>query len=82
MQLWLLKKKRSWKYEMIDTIGKPLAMAEKELRKAQVKYTVRITRPTRQIPDVDEECFYVVRQQFRTDTCDLVVAAKMHRKTI
>lgn len=65
---------------MIDTVAKPLYVAEKELDEAQIKYTVTITRPTRQVSSLEKDLFYVIRQQFNNGIYHLMVAAKMGRE--
>jgi hypothetical protein len=65
---------------MIDTVAKPLDVVEKELDEAQIKYTVKITRPTRQVSGAEKDLFYVIRQQFNNGVYHLMVAAKMARE--
>ena len=65
---------------MIDTVAKPLYVVEKQLDEAQIKYTVTITRPTRQEAGLEEDLYYVIRQRFNNGIYHLVVAAKMSKK--
>jgi hypothetical protein len=64
---------------MIDTVAKPLCIVKKKLDDAQIKYTVTITSPTRQVSDL-EDLFYVIRQQLHDGVYHLVVAAKMGKE--
>ncbi|SFL72693.1 hypothetical protein [Pelosinus propionicus] len=66
---------------MIDVVAKSLYVAEKQLNEAQIPYTVIVTRPTRHISDLSENCFYVIRQQFNNGVYHLVAAAKMGRES-
>lgn len=61
---------------MIDTVARPLCIVKKQLDDAEIKYTVTITSPTRQISNL-EDFFYVIRQQIYDGVYHLVVAAKM-----
>jgi hypothetical protein len=65
---------------IIDTVAKPFNVVEKQLDEAQIKYTVTITRPTRQVSGPEEDLFYVVRQKFNDGIYHLTVAAKMGRE--
>jgi len=64
---------------MIDTVAKPLCIVKKQLDDAQIKYTVTITSPTRQVSNL-EDSSYVIRQQLRDDVYHLVVAAKLGKE--
>lgn len=64
---------------MIDTVGMPLWVAEKQLAQAQLCYSVTETCPVRKVSELDRECYYVVRQQIRNEEYDLTVAAKMRK---
>ncbi len=67
---------------MIDVVAKSLYAAEKQLNEAQIQYTVIVTRPTRHISALAEDCFYVIRQQFHDGVYHLVAAAKMGKESV
>lgn len=63
---------------MIDTVARPLCIIKKQLDDVQIKYTVTITSPTRQISNL-EDFYYVIRQRIYDGVYHLVVAAKMEK---
>lgn len=67
---------------MIDTVAKPFALVKKQLEEAKINYKVTISHPTRQAANLDENCPYVIRQQFDGDMYHLVTATKMGKREV
>lgn len=67
---------------MIDTVAKSFALVKKQLDEAKIKYKVTISHPTRSVVNLDENCSYVIRQQFDGDIYHLVTAAKMGKRDV
>jgi len=62
----------------MDTVAQCLSDIKKQLDEGNLPYVVSITRPTRTLTNVDEECLYVIRQQVdKEGIYHLLAAAKM-----
>lgn len=65
----------------MDTVAQCLSLVQKELDESKKKYRISISRPTRTVSNLDEDCLYVIRQQMDADdTYHLTVAAKMGKE--
>lgn len=65
----------------MDSVAQSLAVIQKQLEHANLKYKITMTRPTRNVANLDESNLCVIRQQVDTDGIyHLVVAAKMGRE--
>jgi len=65
---------------MIDTVAQCLSVVRPELEQSNIKYNISLTRPTRDVSNLDEESLYVIRQQVDSEGIyQLVVAAKMKK---
>jgi len=66
---------------MIDAVAQSLCSVKKQLDEVDAKYIITTTRPTRQVSSLEEDSFYVIRQQIDSDgVYQLVVAAKMGKE--
>jgi len=65
----------------LDVLAQPLSFVTDQLDKKNLRYIVKVTRPTRDFFKVDENCLYVIRQHIDADGiyC-LVAAAKMGKE--
>ena len=64
----------------MDTVAQPLTQVIDKLEQAKVKYTVTITKPSRNVFPLEDE-LYVVRQQLDADgILNLMAAAKMGKE--
>ncbi len=64
----------------MDTVAQPLTKVIDKLEQAKVKYTVTITKPSRNVFPLEDE-LYVVRQQLDADgILNLMAAAKMGKE--
>lgn len=62
----------------MDSVAQSLEVVQKQLEHANLKYKITMTRPTRNLSNLDEDLLCVIRQQVDTDgVYHLVVAAKM-----
>lgn len=81
MRVWLQKKKKSWKCELLDTIGLPLEEAVWLLQQANLAYRIEWTYPTRNFFPVDRNFTYVIRQRLGEDgAVELTIVAKMRKE--
>ena len=63
---------------MVDTVAQCLTAVKEHLDEVNAKYSISMTRPTRNLADLDDDCLYVIRQQIDTDGIyHLIVAAKV-----
>jgi len=66
---------------MVDTVAQCISAAKEQLNEVNAKYVISMTRPTRNLSNLDEERLYVIRQQIDTDGIyHLIVAAKMGKE--
>ena len=62
----------------MDTVAQSLAAVSKKLDEESIRYTVSMTRPTRDTSNLDKDCLYIIRQQIDADgVYQLIVAASM-----
>ena len=62
----------------MDAVGQPLAKVMEKLKGLGIAYEVIVTQPTRNLDQLDEDNFFVVRQLIDENGIhSLVVAAKM-----
>jgi len=65
----------------VDTVAHCLVVAKEQLDEVNVKYIISMTRPTRNLSNLDENYLYVIRQRIDTDgVYHLIVAAKMGKE--
>ncbi len=65
---------------MLDTVAQPLTEVISKLEHDNCKYNITITKPSRNMFQL-EETLYVIRQQLNADgIINLVVAAKMGKE--
>lgn len=65
---------------MIDVVGQPLSEAVSRLEQANCRYSVTVTKPSRNVFPLEDK-FYVIRQQLNADdTINLIAAAKMGKE--
>lgn len=65
----------------MDTVAQSLSLVRKELDESKKKYRISLSRPTRTVSTVEEDCLYVIRQQIDADgTYHLTAAAKMRKE--
>ena len=65
----------------MDTVAQSLCTVKEKLDEVNAKYTVTISRPTRQVSNLEEESFYIIRQQVDSDgVYHLIAAAKMGKE--
>ncbi|WP_245867903.1 hypothetical protein SPSIL_023390 [Sporomusa silvacetica DSM 10669] len=64
----------------MDTVAQPLSKVIGKLEQAGCKYTIAITKPSRNIFQL-EDTLYVIRQQLDADgILNLIAAAKMGKE--
>jgi hypothetical protein len=72
------KKKKLWKCNIVDAIGRPLTEVISQMEQLEIQYRVERSRPTRNLSHLDQSALYVVRQRVDSDEIHhLIVAAKM-----
>ena len=65
---------------MLDTVAQPLAKVISRLEQANCKYSISITKPSRNTFQL-EDTLYVIRQQLDADgILNLIAAAKMGKE--
>lgn len=65
----------------MDTVAQCLSAVRKQLDEVNAKYVISMTRPTRNVSGLDEECLYVIRQTIDAQgVYHLVAAAKMGKE--
>jgi hypothetical protein len=68
---------------MIDTVALSLCKVKEQLDEAGVNYKIEITRPTRQVSNLEEDSFYIIRQRVHSDgVYHLLAAAKMGKERL
>jgi hypothetical protein len=66
---------------MVDAVAQCLSAVKKQLDQVKIPYKIAISRPNRNLSNLDEECLYVIRQQVDSDgVYHLVAAAKMAKE--
>jgi hypothetical protein len=62
----------------IDVVGRSWDLAKVLLNEANIRYNVKVTRPTKDFFKLETEGYYVIRQQSLPDgTLDIRIAARL-----
>ena len=64
----------------MDTVAQCLSAVKRQLDEVNAKYNITLTSPTNNLPHLDEDCLYVIRQRIDAGgVYHLVAAVQMGR---